>query len=158
MSSNNVAALTLTVSALLICGCGTSSSTTGVKAPSRPLTKSQLIAKADPICARFFVKFHAHGTKTAKEFVGNLRLLLSFERTESEELRKLTPPASMSSDWNKILTGQRTLTDDSARLLTYVRQGKLQAARPLLSAAQSARSQETALARRNGFKDCSRIT
>jgi hypothetical protein len=150
MSSRQLTAIALVATAIaVVAGCGESST-------SKSLTKTELIAKADPICAHFFVELHAHGTKTASELAAKVQELAANEQIEVRELSKLSAPASLSTDWKTIIAGHRTMATDSVRLAQYAREGKLQTAGALITAGQSAEQQVIAIAARDGFKDCAR--
>lgn len=148
--TTSFAALAMVAMALTATGCGSSS------ASSTALTKAQLIAKADAICARFWREYHAHGTTDAKELTTKIHLIAGYELKEAKELRKLTPPAGMAFDWKRILAGHQAMANDSVMAERYFKRGVLQAMQRLVN--KAAHVQETVLltARRNGFKDCAR--
>jgi hypothetical protein len=136
---------------LAVSGCGGSSKT-------GPLTRAELIAKADAICARFHTELHAHGSKTPQELARNVPLLASYEQTAGAELRKLTAPASMANDWKQIVDSVQTLANDTAKVAPYAKENKLQAAQSLISEGQQVQQQALAMAKRDGFNQCAQAS
>ncbi|MGN6371440.1 MAG: hypothetical protein ACTHM1_00370 [Solirubrobacteraceae bacterium] len=84
------------IAAVAVAGCG----------GSKELSRSELIAKADPICR------HANeALKSSKITPRNLTsvappLSVAYEKASSE-LAKLSPPPSMAADWKVIVDGYR---------------------------------------------------
>lgn len=132
----------------LMAGCGKS---------SKPLTRAELIAKADTICRR--VNAHlASSNNTIKTQQDVARLaprLAAFEQTALVELSRLVPPASLADDWKTIVAGAQTLADNTAKLGEYAKSNQLKAAKSLIVSSQKIQSQMLAIAKRDGFRDCS---
>jgi hypothetical protein len=127
-------------------GCGGSS-----KAVS--LTNAELIAKTNTICARFNVKYHAHGSTTFQDFARNVPLLAQYEHTVAAELRTLRPPASLANDWKQMVDDEQTLANDTSKIVPYAKENKLSAVIPLMTMGQHIQQQLVAIAKRDGFSE-----
>ena len=172
MSHARIAGLALAVGVVAISGCGgstnstTQASSSGAntykttpKSPSpsgQTLSRSALIAKADPICynvnlVRASIKLgSAHSSREIA------RLILPLAEREQKaivELSKLVPPASMANDWHRIVLAAKTVANGTAELSRQAGAGKGFKLSPELSNAQK---QLTSTAQRNGFTDCAR--
>ncbi|MGH2879520.1 MAG: hypothetical protein ACRDK4_07950 [Solirubrobacteraceae bacterium] len=148
MSSTRIAAV-LAASALVGAGCGGSSPST-----SGSLTRAELIAKADVICARVHVEYHANGYTTKASIARLAPILAGDEQTAVDELRGLRAPASMVSDWNMIIDNAQTTATDTAKLGQLAKEGKFDQAAPLFNANQQNEHRALAVAARDGFKEC----
>jgi hypothetical protein len=110
MSHARLAALALAATTLAAAGCGGSSS-------SNALTHSQLVAKAEPICAQANSKLNSAMAVTDQIDVPSAAAeAATYEQQVSAELAKLIPPASMSNDWKVIVTSYKTVGNDLAKL------------------------------------------
>jgi hypothetical protein len=176
MLRTRLTALALVATALAASGCGssaksstqttssslatsstqaTSPPTTQTPAQSGPLTRATLIAKADEICRRINAKRGTIKITSMQDFVRYLLPLATEERAELAELRRLTPPPSMASDWRAILAGNRTIAADYAKIAEYVRaNNEIRGVHGLFAVTARAQARITATARRAGFKDC----
>jgi hypothetical protein len=151
---------------LAIASCGQSTKTQTAQTQSanaqptqtqsaKALTRSELITKADAIC------YHANSkrdsVKTRNEFVSYVTGMASIEKAAGAELGGLVPPASMSSDWGRIVTGTEELANILTRLAEYARSHKGEPPQGSLYASATV-TQERVLstAKRDGFRDCSR--
>jgi len=143
----------------IVAGCGEASSSTssGTSEMTAPLTQAQLIATADPICAHYLTELHAHPLKKANEFSQELQRLYSNHQTELSELQKLRPPTALASDWAKIVGGHEALSHDMTEALRDAHAGELRAVTPLIISGSRRQAATLAIARRDGFKDCSRV-
>jgi hypothetical protein len=152
MSSTRIAAM-LAASALFgATGCGGSSSpNTGGS-----LTRGELIAKADTICARVLAEYHGYGYTTQASVAHLAPILAGDEQTGVDELRSLRAPASMVSDWNTILDNAQTVVNDTAKLGQLAKENKLNQAASLFTADQQNEQHALAIAARDGFKECSK--
>src|ERR1700729_1019990 len=124
MLRTQLVALSLVAIASAIAGCGESSKAT-------PLSKAELIAKADAVCAHVMVQYHANGYTTTQSIVSRAPRVAAAEQTGVAELRKLTPPASMASDWQQIVENAQTIANDTAKLGQYAKENNLKAATAL---------------------------
>jgi hypothetical protein len=179
MLSIQMAALALVAIALAASGCGKSStteSTVGAAAAtstqattassttnaststqsSKPLTRTEFIAAGETICAHLNTQLTASPSNLSA--IGRvLPQAAAYERTEYDELSKLVPPASMTSNWKKFLDGTRQWSEDSAKLGEFARAHKLTAAGPLAVATKNAHEQLAHLAKQAGFKECAAL-
>jgi hypothetical protein len=135
----------LMVSVLAASGCGKS---------AKPLTRAQLLAKADAICRRINKKLSSTTIKTQQDIARIAPQLATYEQEGLAELSKLIPPASMANDWKMIITGAQTLADNTAKLGEYVKSKDLKTARALITETSKVQQRTVAIAKRNGFKDC----
>ncbi len=167
MSRTRLIALALVATALTVAGCGGSTKTVGAtqassvgstqsSSPSGALTRSELIAKADPICRRVNAEISAKVYRTAASIGQLAPELASFEQAATTELRSLTPPASLAQDWHQIVADNQTRAEDTAKLGEYIRAKKQAAANSLLISTGPIQRQMLAIAARDGFNDCSR--
>lgn len=124
---------------------------------SKPLTRAQLIAKADAICRRVNARLSsANNTiKTQQDIARVAPKLSAFEQAALAEMSKLVPPAALAEDWKVIVTGAQTLADNTAKLGEYAGSNNLKAARTLIATSQKVQQRMLATAKRDGFKDCS---
>lgn len=136
----------LAAGALAAAGCGES---------AKPLTRAQLLSRADAICARINKKLSATNIKSQQDIVRIAPQLAADEQQGLAELNKLIPPASMANDWKTIITGAQTLADSTAKLGEDVKAKDLKAARTVISEANKVQQRTVAVAKRDGFKDCS---
>lgn len=151
MTFTRSTALTLIAIGLVAGGCGKS---------SKPLTRAELIAKADTICKRVNDKLKSsnNSIKSQQDIVRIVPKLASFEQTALAELSKLEPPASLANDWKTIIAGAQTLADNTAKLGEYAKANNLKAARHLIQASEKVQQQTLATAKRDGFKQCSQTS
>lgn len=138
----------LCTSLLAAVGCGES---------AKPLTRVQLLAKADTTCRRINHKLSSSGTtKSPQEFADRASELVAYEQKGLAELSKLIPPASMANDWKAIIAGAQTLADDTMKIVERVKVEKnLKGAHSLLLETTKVQERTVAIAKRDGFKDCS---
>jgi hypothetical protein len=144
-------AVTLCAAAFATSGCGSSSKSTS-------LTKSELIAKADAICAHVHHEYHAHGYTTAASIARQAPLVAAAEQAGVNEMHKLTPPASMAADWNKVIAGAQTVASDTATLAKYAKEGNRKAMTSLFATGLGSQQQALAVAARDGFGDCAKAS
>jgi hypothetical protein len=129
-------------------GCGES---------AKPLTRAQLLHRADAVCRKLNKKLSSTTFKTEKDFVRGLPKLAGYEQESLAELSKLIPPAKMAEDWKMIIAGAQTIADDIAKLGEYAKAKKLKAARKVVAEAGKIEQRTTAIAKRDGFKDCAKV-
>jgi hypothetical protein len=148
MERTQLAALALTAATLATSGCGRSSSS------AKPLTRAELIAKADVICRRVNVKFASTKVTSQRDLASVSSEISSYEQQAFAELSKLTPPTSLASDWSQILTATHTFADNTAKISDYAKSSNVAAERGLFASSQALRQQITTTAKRDGFSDC----
>lgn len=175
MNPTRLAALGLMLTTLAASGCGGSTKSPSQATPTTqaastasaeevshaqhqtpPLTKSQLIAKADTICRRVNAKRASIIIKTPQDFPRLLPGLATYEYAAVVEMRKLTPPASMKTSWQKIITGAKLTADAAAARGKYVTTTNPDGMGPLSLTAAHTAQESLALAQREGFHDCSK--
>lgn len=139
-------ALSLIAVGLTAGGCGKS---------SKPLTRAELIAKADVICKQVNDKLKSQTINSRQELVHAVTRIASTEQAALAELSKLVPPAGLADDWKTIIAGAQTLADNTAKLGEYAKANRLNAAKSLIASSQKVQQQMLAIAKRDGFKYCS---
>jgi hypothetical protein len=172
MSRTPIATLMLATVMLAASGCGGSSksssqaalstqtaSPTQAESPASnaPLSRAELITKADAICKGVNAKRATVHLRTNQDFVRTLPQVAAYERSEIAELSKLTPPSSMATDWREILAGNRMIAENTAKVAEYTKANNISGAHTLLVSATQAQDQLTATAQRDGFKACARL-
>jgi hypothetical protein len=150
MSLRRLMAFAVAATVLVVSGCG------GSAGSSKRLTRSELIARGNTICRRLNTKLAATTIRSARDYVP----LAAYEHAAVMEMRKLTPPASMTSGWGQMVAGTQMLADATAKLGTYPQAGGFVATTPAVrtafTAAVEGTKRMTAAAGREGFKDCAR--
>jgi hypothetical protein len=169
------AALTLAAAAAVTatsCGSFTDSSTRSTSAPTpaltgalessasvkktSPLTRTQLIARADAICGRISTKRNLLKFGVAGSLVVILPQLTAYERELFVELSRLTPPSSMASGWDQIVADAHTLDDSTAELNRDAQTNHTKGAQSLFAIFARARQQLQSTAKRSGLAVCAR--
>jgi hypothetical protein len=145
----------LAASVLTASGCGgsTSSSTES----TGQLTRSQLIAKADAICQAVNAKRASITIKTAQDFARSVPKLAADEHAAVEEMRKLTPPASMTNSWRQIVDSAQTIAYVTGRYRTYAQASNEKLVAPLSAALSKASQAMTVTANREGIRQCAQF-
>jgi hypothetical protein len=141
-----MAATALATTALVVCGCGGSS--------SKPLTRAELTAKANVICKTVSTKLPTQTVNNVQGVARTASQLASFEQTALTELSKLVPPADMESDWKTFTTGAQKLAENTVKLGEYAKSNNLKGARGLIATSEATVRQMTAIAKRYGIKNC----
>ena len=168
-----IAALVLAATTLATAGCGgssktgstgastgpaaastTAASTTTKLAAGKPLTRAELIAKADAICKQFNAQRKLVKFRSTADYVRLLPVMAGYEATVHAKLGNLVPPASIANEWQQIVGGFQQMANASAEVAEDVRTHNYVAARSLLASFQHVVSQTDPVAKRIGFKDC----
>lgn len=149
MSYRRLAASVFATTALAVTGCGNGSS-------SGSLTRAELIAKADVICGRINNEISTLTYKTPQDIALLAPKLASYEEASLVELRKLKAPTALAADWARILADTSLLARDTARLGAYAQQRNFSAGFALIAKDQPTHVQALAIAKRDGFGQCSR--
>jgi len=154
MSRIGLSALALLAVALTAAGCGGSTSSNG----SKQLTRAELIAKADAICKRANAERAAMPSiRTRSDYAIVLPRVATNNDAAIAELARLTPPASMASDWKQIIASERTLTRYMRTFSKNVASYDIRATRALVHQADSVRQSMIATAQGAGFNDCAKF-
>jgi hypothetical protein len=148
MRRRGLTAITLATTALVVCGCGSS---------SKPLTLGQLTTKANAICKSVSGKLAVTTVKTVQGVAHTAPRLASVEQTALTELGKLVPPASMESEWKTFIAGAQSLAEDTAKIGAYAKSNNLQSARALIVSSEATVKQMTAIVREYGIKGCEQV-
>ncbi len=170
--------LALVTTATLIYGCAASSKPTGhttsetgndttaatplqtaqaasgeASSPTATLSRSELIARADPICQRF-------NTRRESAKLGSIHSdrmlapLVSYEWSRIAELTNLTPPRAMAVEWSQTLNDLRTIAETTATIATYASGEEARAIRSLLPTITEAERKLRALAGSDHLSAC----
>lgn len=135
------AGLALVTVALVASSCG---------AGSKPLTRAQLIARADPIC-RVVVREEDYAHIRPARVVRFASRLAAVQQRAYEQLSKLEAPPSLADDWQLILDGFRNSARDF-RSLRAVPHPERESSR--FEQLYGDVRKKAWLARGDGFKDC----
>lgn len=144
MSHTRVTVAVLTAATLAASGCGQSGS-------AKTLSRAELIAKAEAICVRANAKLKL--LERTKAATGLLEAG-EYEQTATVELGKLTPPASMASDWREIVAADQTLARDTVKYAEYNKLHNRRELRLLIRAAGEVDHPMSATAKRDGLNEC----
>jgi hypothetical protein len=131
----------------------------GVAAGGGTLSKTQLIAKADTICKRLDKEI-ADASPVGLEprkIAAVAPPHVAAERVALKELGMLKAPAAMAGDWRQIIAYRRTLAAELAKLGSAARAGDLTTIIALAGSKLHEHKLLSALATRDGFKDCSKV-
>lgn len=173
MSRTRIAATALCASALIVSGCGSStksssqttsaatpaaSTSTGAGEPSHPsgtLTRAQLISKGDEICYRLNARRQSTSIGHTQDYERVVPQLSAYEIQGATELSLLTPPPPMAHAWQEIVTDSRVIAEVTGHFRHYGASHKEQ--HPYDVMIGNAINQLVAVAKREGFKECSRF-
>jgi hypothetical protein len=144
--------------AVVAAALGTSLLAGGCGGSTKPLTRAQLLSKADATCRRINSELSAVNAKSSESSAHAISVLVSYEQKGLAELSKLIPPASMASDWKAILAGAQTVANDTLKLLERVNVEKdPKAVHSLLVETSKVQEHVLAITQRDGFKDCAQL-
>jgi hypothetical protein len=147
MSRARFMGFVLAVTILPATGCGGSSG-------SPPLTRSQLIAKADPICARVNAKFKTITDNTQAELADVAPGIAAAEQQAATELANLTPPSSMAKNWTVIVNDFQIVAADVRKLSEDAKANNVKGETPSIASLTTAQHERAVAAGHSGFKDC----
>jgi len=129
--------------------------TTTVKlATGRPLTRAELIAKADPICKRMNTKVFGIRVKSISEFASVTPQMAIYINTASADLGKLVSPARMTRDWARIVNGLQLYGEYVSKIGQYAQANDISAARQQYATAQNILVQMNTIGKNDGFIQC----
>jgi hypothetical protein len=140
----------LTVGALAVAGCGSSS--------SKPLSRAELTAKANAICKTVAQELKTKTVSNQRDIARIAPELASFEETELRELSKLIPPAELESDWKQFVAGAEMLAEDTLKVGEYAKSNELGKAKGLIASTQATQKQMLVIVKRDGLKECEQVT
>jgi hypothetical protein len=137
----------------------TVTATTVKVATGTPLTRTTLIAKGDTICAHTNAKISAISVKDEADFKRVLPQLAIYNSTESNELSKLVPPASLTSDWARIINAAHLYSAYVSQIASTAQTSSYSSvAGPLIHNAEKVHEQMMATARHVGFTHCAQTS
>jgi hypothetical protein len=170
---------TITVAAMMIAtvGCGEStkstpaagtmpskmakdatSSSVGAGIPihaGRPLARTAWISRGDAICTRIHAKLSSTTVKSAEDSARLLPQAAAYDHLEATELSQLVPPVGKETDWQTIVNGIQKISELAMRSAEYAQTKNYQAAEPIAVQANAVQHRYAAIAKRDGFKECS---
>lgn len=146
MGRKCAAATALATTVLALAGCGGSA--------EKPLTRSELTAKANAICKTVTTKLATKNITTQQDIARVAPELASFEQTALTELGKLVPPAALASDWKQFVTDAGTLAENTLKLGEYAKAKALKAARGLIDSSETVQRRMQTTAKRDGIVEC----
>jgi hypothetical protein len=155
---------------LLVGGCGGSGKATKVNGSAagaaatpesagsgRPPAAGRLIASADVICRRFNEQLAKAAISGSSDIAREAPRNAATELRAVDALSKLTPPASLASDWAQMIAYRRTLAQELGTLVRDVKAGDTAGMRALGASKKRVRQKLTQLAAHDGFKDCASV-
>jgi hypothetical protein len=170
-------ALALAGAALAAAGCGGSSTksasgTAGGQQPvatqalststvasapkGPPLTRAELVAKAEPICARAFAGVFEEFSVTQRSSIPTAAAKgARYARHARDELAALNPPPSMAHDWHVIVASYQRLARAMALTGESVKRGGKPSPAVIAEFMDSQR-ERSAVANKQRFKECAR--
>ncbi len=172
MSQKHHAALVVTALAFAVIGCGGSKSTaqtestsgTGASdvssvASTGPLTKAELIAKADLICKGVTDKLEATSLGSQQAVAEFAPKMAAYEHAAVAEMKKLTPGADLTKDWKQVVASMQMLAENTDKLSEAAKKvgNFVNSERVLGSVNLDSRRPLLATAKRVGFKDCAEV-
>jgi hypothetical protein len=159
-----VTTVALLATTLVTAGCG-GSSKSGSET-SKPLTRTELIAQADPACGRINAKItyytnlkpsNSQDLVSLSAAVRAAPVVSSTEREAQADLAKLTPPAGMTEDWKQIVAGVQTVADETQRYGESIQAKDAHGISAASASATRTLQRIRVLAARDGFVDCAKL-
>jgi hypothetical protein len=123
----------------------------------KPLSASQLVVKADAICAQLNIELNKDRVRTEQDIVRVVPHRVTIEQAALAELSKLRPPISLARDYQQMLATRRTLIEDTSRLGSDAAAKDSQAVQVAFSSGTALIRQMAVTARRDGFKYCGQL-
>ncbi len=142
------ATATLAATAIVLGGCGGSAA---------PLTRAELISKADTICKRVSGKLTTKTITSVKDVARTAPQLAAVEQEALNELSKLEPPASIENDWKTFIAGAQRLAENTSKLGEYAKANTLKGSAGLIASSEQTIKQMTAIARKYGISSCEQV-
>jgi hypothetical protein len=134
--------------------------TAGCGSP-KPLTRAQLMSRANAICRSVKAKLEAaskgQSANTPRQIERLTAKISGFEQTALAELGKLVPPRALEDDWKRFVAGAGMLAEDIAKVGEYAAAKNATAARQAIASAESTQKQLAVVAGRMGLKDCEQL-
>lgn len=131
-----------------------SSTATTSSSHTKPLTRNELITKADLICRRVNAKRAATRFAHSGDYARLVPSLAEYQMAAVAAMRALIPPASMESSWNQIVFYAQEFAHSIAEFGRYAKANKLNDIASVSIAGVKAHEQMLAIAKHEGFHDC----
>lgn len=148
MGFRSKAGIALALTTFVVSGCGSS---------PKPLTRTELTAKANAICKTVTTKISKRSASTEQQIARVASELAAFEQTALADLSKLVPPVELERDWKQFVSGAQTLAENTAKLGEYAKAKNLKAAKALIVSSESTQKQMVAIAKRDGLNACEQV-
>jgi hypothetical protein len=146
MTTNRTRITMLALSAAVLAatsGCG----------GSKGISRSELVAKADPICRR--ANSALISSKISQQNVVQVApAVAAAQRQAYTELAKLAPPSAMAGDWQTIVNSWRTAGESLLKFSEATKTKDTQAELTAESGFTRAQQVRASAATRHGFHDC----
>jgi hypothetical protein len=165
--------LLLIAALAVLVGCGGSSQRVKQRGPASSASRSsetaaagaQLIAEADPICARLNAAILARESslptvnkaQLLREIVQIVPGTAALEREADGQLARLTPPPSLAAKWSMLLSYRKALASELNELVRAAKHGDAAAIDRLTRSKKQMHGRLRALALQSGFKDCAEV-
>lgn len=134
---------------LALSGCGSS---------AQPLTRKQLVSKADAVCSRLHRKMKSVGPANSPGQLSHVaEKLAGYEQQQIEAMRKLIPPKHLASDWKQMIEGAEEISENVATLSSALQAKKKHEAQEALKQTGEVEKRVTTIAKRDGFTACSEV-
>jgi hypothetical protein len=158
----------LALAMLAIAGCGSTSKTSSTTtAASAPLSHAELVARASAICAHINAKIAYYSNLTpsnSKDLVSSSAIasaapqIAAVEHTALGEMEKLTPPPALAGDWQLIVGGVRTISEDTAKIGEAIKTKDTASLAGVMTSGASALQRLHVVATRDGLAGCSKLS
>jgi hypothetical protein len=156
--TTSTAAAATTTSTTAATTTATTPSITVTAPTGKPLTRAQLIARADTICAGTNQKLSTISVVDKNEFARVLPQVAIYFSGETNELSKLAPPKSMTQGWTQLLSDFRLYSEYTNTVAKYAQVNNFHSAAPLIHDAEELHQKLVILAKHEGFTHCSRLS
>jgi hypothetical protein len=132
-----------------------STSTTG----RPPASSATFVAAADAVCRRYNDEIIALGAKTASaaEIKRIVPPTIAIEHATIRSMRALKPPASLATDWQRMIGFRQRLVDELGSLLADASKDNSAVEKSLATAKGEVHTELTKTATAHGFKDCGKV-
>lgn len=128
--------------------------------PGRPLTNTELIAKANFICKGILAKLNAGSFKSRRDLERIAPPLAAYEMTALHELNTLTPPATLAGPYSQVIASIRILAENTGKMaqaLTTKSASLERAVHQLVATNYQIRAPMLATAAHAGFTECAQV-
>jgi hypothetical protein len=138
-------------------GAATNTPVPHTHVPGDP-SASRVIAKADAICRRVNSELTAAPPGFAiSQIARSAPRNAALEERAIAELSRIRPPAVLARDWRSIIGYRRILAQELLKLVRYAKANDARAIQTLAASKKRVHQKLSALATRDGFKDCSHL-